>query len=122
MSLEAAKKLLNEVKREDFAQKSQEELEQFLKENDYDCTLEEVKKAYILAEPMSEKELEKVSGGIFFDRKNCAGDYYVEQCSDTVEENSHCWSGDYGCTSPGRDYTCTKTHLEPRNSGGLKPF
>ena len=36
---------------------------------------------------------------------SCAGDYYLEACSDTVEKDSFCWSGDYDCFFSGRHYT-----------------
>lgn len=116
MSLEAAKKFLTEVNAEEFTGKSTEELAAYLKENGYDCTPEEVKKACILAASLSEEELEKVTGGNNGNgcphaakkgkqgelgsaggNGNCGFDYYEGPCSATVEKGSWCWSNDY-CT------------------------
>ena len=123
MSLEAARKVLTEVKRETLNEKTKEEVEQFLKENGYDCSIDELKKAYILAENLSEEEMAKVIGGTDNECPNaakenngelgryadgdgsCAADYYLEACSDTVEKDSFCWSGDYDCFFSGRRYT-----------------
>ena len=100
MSLEAAKKLLSQVNRNDFAGKSEEEIADFLKESG--CTLDELKKAYILSQSLSEGEMEKVSGG--GDLATCTGDYYKESCSDTVEYGSNCIFGDQDCWFNGRNY------------------
>ena len=120
MSLEAAKKVLTEVNREAFEGKSEEEIGKFLIDNGYDCTIDEVKKVYILGEHLSEDEMAKVTGGkgngcphaakkdsgmLGYAMDVCTGDYYVEHCSDTVEEGSSCWSGDRACVFSGRDYT-----------------
>ena len=139
MSLEAAKKVLTEVNREVFKGKSEKEIELFLKENGYDCSIEELKKAYILAETLSEDEMEKVTGGkgngcphaakkgsgmLGYAMDVCTGDYYVESCSDTVEEGSSCWSGDRACVFSGREYTihCSSDLKEtqyPNNCFGI---
>ena len=117
MSLEAAKKLLTEVNAEEFAGKSAEEVAAYLKENSYDCTPDEVKKACILAASLSEEEMEKVAGGKKANNGNgcphaakkgkqgelgsaggngnCGFDYYEGACSATVEKGSWCWSNDW---------------------------
>lgn len=139
MSLEAAKKVLAEVNKDTFSGKSREEVEQFLKENGYDCTIDELKKVYILAESLSEDELVKVTGGAgngcphaakkaseglgrYADGDgSCAGDYYSEACSDTVEKGSFCWSGDYDCFFSGRHYTPRCLSSLKESSGGGAP-
>lgn len=150
MSLEAAKRVLTEVNRDTFAGKSEEELGRFLQEKGYDCTVEELKKARILGEHLSETELEKVTGGRGHGKRfsnngcshaakknsdhelgryadgdgGCAADYYLEPCSDTVEKDSFCWSGDYDCFFSGRHYTvhCLTTQTEPASGGSATCF
>lgn len=87
-------------------------------------------KDQILGQKLDDDELDTISGGrVRFSQRTfenecttsiapgkggCTWSYIIEQCSDTVEERSSCWSGDY-CPTIGTSYTERVIHyyIEP---------
>lgn len=104
MSVENAKILIKQLEddaelREAFEADPQEALAQ----KDYGCTFDEFKEAYNLNRELSEEELETVSAGISKGKGGCQDNYYKEECTATVEEDSWCWSNDW-CSKWDSDY------------------
>lgn len=99
MSKENAKKFYDEVvsqgEQNSWFAKSEAQIEEIIAKEGYDFTFADLKavlKEHVMSQEISDEELDIAAGGRHLG--GCTHDYYIQECTDTVESGSACWSGD----------------------------
>lgn len=111
MSKESAQKFYDEIiakgEQDAWFSKSAKEIEKIIEQQSLSFTIDELKeviKDNISSQELSLDELDLVAGG--GDSANCTGEWYIGNCSATVESGSWCMSND-DCVVWEVTYYCT---------------